>query len=366
MAITSQVEGAALPASRLNIVVLGLSLRSSWGNGHATTYRSLLGALARRGHRITFLERDTPWYAQNSDLPNSGRLQLELYADLADLSLRFSRAVHEADVVIVGSYTPEGVAVGQWVCETATGIKIFYDIDTPITLDKLSQGDTEYLSADVMSEYDLYLSFTGGPMLDRLLAHGARAVRTLYCTANPESYFPDESAVRWDLGYMGTYSADRANHFRELLLEPARRWRDGRMIVAGPMYPSDVRWPYNVAKIEHLPPGDHRAFYNSLAFTLNLTRAAMRIAGYAPSVRLFEAAACGCPIITDNWDGIEAFFSPGEEILIARTADEVLHYLTEMPESRRKSIGRGARERFRSDHSADIRARQFEQYLSEL
>jgi spore maturation protein CgeB len=360
------MEGRAIHASRMNIVVLGLSLRSSWGNGHATTYRSLLRALARRGHHITFLERNVPWYAQHCDLLDSAGLKLELYADLAELRLRFAHTVHEADVVIVGSYTPDGVAVGKWVCETTIGITIFYDIDTPITLEKLTRGDTEYLSKEVISEYDLYLSFTGGAILDNLLAYGARVVRPLYCTADPESYFPEKQSTVWDLGYMGTYSVDRASALKQLLWEPARQWQDGRMIVAGAMYPSDEHWPDNVTRIEHLPPGEHRGFYNSLSFALNVTREAMKVAGYSPSVRLFEAAACGCPVITDDWDGIGTFFVPGEEILIASTADDVLYYLTEMSMSCRASIGRRAGERFRADHSADTRARQLEQYVSEL
>ncbi len=346
-------------------MILGLSVRSSWGNGHATTYRSLIRALAQRGHRIIFLERDTPWYAQNCDISTPFEADVHLYSDFQDLRARFASLVREADLVMVGSYTPDGVAVGRWAIETAGGATAFYDIDTPITLEKLDRNDTEYLSREVIKDYDLYLSFTGGPTLDRLSAYGAKATRVLYCSADPDSYYAEQRAVRWDLGYMGTYSQDRSLALDHLLLVPARRWKHGRMVVAGPMYP-DTAWPSNVTRIEHAAPRDHRAFYGSLRFTLNLTRQAMKSAGYSPSVRLFEAAACGCAIISDYWNGLEEFFLPGEEILLARTSDEMLGYLKQLSDSARKSIGKRAREKILAEHSGAVRARQLERYIAEV
>jgi spore maturation protein CgeB len=350
----------------VKIVIIGLSIRSSWGNGHATTYRALVRGLARRGHDVSFLERDVPWYADNSDLADLPEGSLFLYSDLADLKQRFEALVHDADLVIVGSYTPEGAEVGRWVMENARGITAFYDIDTPITLEKLDRGDTEYLSRDIIGQYDLYLSFTGGPTVERLRSYGASIVRPLYCSVDLESYYPDKQSPRWDLGYMGTYSEDRASSLEDLLLTPAREWKAGRMVVAGSMYPADITWPLNVNRIQHLVPKDHKGFYGSLRYTLNLTRRAMKIAGYSPSIRLFEAAACGCAIITDYWSGLSDFFIPGEEILVAQNAEEVLELLREFPDGRRATIGRRARERTIAEHSGTVRARQLEQYLSEL
>ncbi len=232
---------------------------------------------------------------------------------------RFAAAVREADAVIVGSYVPEGVAVGDWVTRTAGGLTAFYDIDTPVTLAKLERGDLEYLSPALIPRYDLYLSFTGGPTLERLEREfGSPRALPLYCSVDPSLYFPESCERKWDLGYLGTYSADRQPPLEALLVEPARRWGDGRFCVAGPQYPADIAWPTNVSRIEHLPPARHRAFYNQQAFTLNITRADMVRAGYSPSVRLFEAAACGVPIISDWWDGLGTVFRPGEEILISR------------------------------------------------
>ena len=137
----------------MRIVFLGLSITSSWGNGHATTYRGLVRALWARGHDVLFLERDVPWYAANRDLPRPPYGRTELYASLEDLKRRFAGDVGDADFVIVGSYVPEGVAVGEWVMATARGATAFYDIDTPVTLAKLEQGDTEYLTPELIPRY---------------------------------------------------------------------------------------------------------------------------------------------------------------------------------------------------------------------
>ena len=166
----------------LRIIILGLSITSSWGNGHATTYRGLMRELVRRGHDVLFLERDVPWYADNRDLPNPPYGRTELYADLDILKSRFEPQVREADLVMVGSYVPEGIAVGEWVQSTATGLTAFYDIDTPVTLAKLAAGTAEYLSPDLIRRYDLYFSFTGGPTLERLEREfGSPMARPLYC-----------------------------------------------------------------------------------------------------------------------------------------------------------------------------------------
>lgn len=351
----------------LDIVILGLSITSSWGNGHATTYRGLVRELAKRGHRVLFLERDAPWYAENRDLPNPPYGETVLYSGLEELKDRFTSTIRRADLVIVGSYVPEGVEVGRWVTSTAGGATAFYDIDTPVTLAKLSRGDYEYLHPELIPRYDAYFSFTGGPTLRRLeRCFGSPGARALYCSFDPELYFPEEAEPRWDLGYMGTYSDDRQPTVDRLLQEPARRWREGRFVVAGPQYPETVRWSRNVKRIEHLEPKKHRRFYNQQRFTLNVTRADMIAAGWSPSVRLFEAAACGTPIISDSWPGLESIFRIGEEILIARTSSQVLQYLQDIPESERRALGQRARARVLSQHTAAHRAEELESHALRL
>lgn len=351
----------------MNIVILGLSITSSWGNGHATTYRSLVRGLHSRGHQILFLERDVPWYAGNRDQPSMPEAEIEIYSSLPELFSRFEAQVRNAAVVIVGSFVPEGLAVGEWVIGTARGVTAFYDIDTPVTLHNLENGQSEYLSRNLARRYQLYLSFTGGPILRKIESRlGAPMARALYCSVDPERYYPEEVPPRWDMGYLGTYSRDRQPVIERLMLEPAREWASGRFIVAGPEYPPEIRWPGNVSRIFHLEPKLHRRFYTAQRFTLNVTRSLMVEAGHSPSVRLFEAAACGTPIVSDYWDGLETFFEPGKEILVSRGAEETLRYLREISEPQRRAMGAAALQRALGAHTPAHRAAELESYCQEV
>ncbi len=353
--------------TRLNIVILGLSITSSWGNGHATTYRGLVRGLARRGHRVLFLERDLPWYAENRDLPRPPYGTTELSDGLRQLRARFGDAIREADLVMLGSYVADGAVIGEWLTRTAQGITAFYDIDTPVTLAKLRRRECDYLTSALIPRFDLYLSFTGGPTLDRLeREYGSPMARPLYCAVDDTLYFPEPAETQWDLGYMGTYSDDRQPVLDALLLQPARKWPDGRFAVAGPQYPDTIRWPGNVERITHLSPREHRPFYNAQRFTLNVTRADMVAAGFSPSVRLFEAAACGTAIISDSWPGLETLFEPEQEILVSHSAEQTLAYLRDLDENRRRAIADGGRRRVLSSHTASHRAREFEEHVKSL
>ncbi len=356
-----------LNGDRMHLVVIGLSITSSWGNGHATTYRSLLREFSRRGHRVTFLERDVPWYASNRDLPEPGFCRLGLYDDLDELRVRFGDTIAGADAVMIGSFVPEGVAAAELSLRLASGPVAFYDIDTPVTLEKLRRQDDEYLVPELIPRFDLYLSFTGGPILGVLeRTYGSPAARPLYCSADTGAYFPEPADPEYDLGYMGTFSDDRQPPLDRLLLEPARSWEKGRFIVAGPQYPDHIRWPANVRRIEHLPPAEHRGFYRRQRFTLNVTREQMIRTGWSPSVRLFEAAACAVPIISDRWEGIEEFFVPDREIFLVDSPKQVLELIRELPESARIAAGERARRRVLEAHSAARRAEELEGYLRAL
>jgi spore maturation protein CgeB len=356
-----------MTTSTYRLVFLGLSITSSWGNGHATTYRALLRALAARGHQVLFLERALPLYERHRDLPNPPYGTTALYSSIAELKDRFSRSVREADFVIIGSFVPEGATVGAWVTEEARGKTAFYDLDTPVTLSRLTHGDHAYLTPALIPRYDLILSATGGPTLERLeRTHGAQRARALHCAADTDVYYPEPSPTHWDLGYLGTYSDDRQPSVERLLLEPARRMRRGRFAVGGAQYPATLTWPDNVVRVEHLPPDELRAFYNAQRFTLNLTRRAMTEAGWSPSARMFEAAACGTPVLSDAWPGIETFFQPGEEILLVRSPEDVLRRLREMKEDKRLTLGQRARQRIFAEHTAMHRAEALERFTREV
>jgi len=351
----------------LRIIIFGLSITSSWGNGHATTYRGLVRELATRGHDVLFLERDVPWYASNRDLPNPPYGRTELYTSLLEVQGRYLADVRSADLVIVGSYVPEGIAIGEWVTSQVNGAAAFYDIDTPVTLSKLEKGEAEYLSYNLIPRYHLYLSFTGGPTLDDLeQLFDSPLAKPLYCSFDPDLYYPVKRQPKWDLGYLGTYSEDRQPGLDQLMLEPARRQTSLRTVTAGPQYPSGIVWPANTDRIDHLPPDKHRDFYCDQRFTLNITRADMIRAGYSPSVRLFEAAACGTPIISDYWEGLDSLFEPEKEILISRSAEDTLKYLNEITEQERIAIGQRARTRVLAEHTAAHRALELEQYTYSL
>lgn len=360
-------RASRMKTNGLSYVFLGLSITSSWGNGHATTYRSLLRELSARGHDVLFLERDLPFYKENRDLARPPYGRTALYDNLEDLADRFTREIREADFVIVGSYVPEGIAVAEWIMKARRGPVGFYDIDTPVTLAGLETGDTRYLSKELIPRYDLYLSFTGGPAL-RILerTHGAKRARALHCGVDPEIYRPEAAPIRWDLGYLGTYSEDRQPPLEQLLLDAAGAEPERRFVVAGAQYPESIRWHLNVEHFVHLPPSEHRAFYGAQRFTLNVTRLAMRRLGYSPSVRLFEAAACATPVISDAWSGISAFFEPGREILLVESTEDVRRILAGMPEEERLAIGRRARARVLSEHTAEHRAATFEAYTKQI
>src|SRR3954470_18435143 len=350
---------------KLNIVIIGLSITSSWGNGHATTYRALAKALSSRGHSVSFLERDVPWYREHRDLADADYCRIHLYGSLPELARRHAARVCEADLVILGSYVPDGIAIGEWLTSMATGVTAFYDIDTPVTLAGLEAKKVSYISPGLIPRFDLYLSFSGGPALGIIQdLYGSPLARALYCSADMNGH-ASTTEGKWSLGYLGTYSEDRQPGLESLLFTPARRLPEQAFVVAGPKYPEGIQWPNNVTYIPHLSPNEHLSFYGSQRYALNVTRSDMKALGFSPSVRLFEAAACGTPVISDNWPGMEAVFTPGKEILIAAEPRDVVQILSDVPEERRLAIAASARARFLKEHTPDHRARQLETYYQE-
>jgi spore maturation protein CgeB len=352
----------------VNIVICGLAITSSWGNGHATTYRALARGLGQRGHEIVFFERDLEWYRSNRDMPEPPSCRVHVYECWEDVVGLLRRELDRADVAVVGSFFPDGIQAIDEMLDSRAGVKAFYDIDTPITVGKLRSGDSEYLGREHIPELDVYFSFTGGPLLELLEREfGARRAVPLYCSFDPDRYRAAEPDARYSchLSYMGTYASDRQAKLEELFLRPARTLPDKQFLVAGPQYPANVSWPKNMRRIIHLEPEFHPYFYCSSQFTLNLTRREMVEAGYSPSVRLFEAAGCGAAIVSDPWPGLETFFEPGREIVLAHSSDDVIRFLSGMTEAEAHAIGRRAQERVLAEHSAEKRAREFEEVVGQ-
>lgn len=353
----------------MKIVFLGLSITSSWGNGHATTYRSLCRALHRRGHRIHFWEKDVPWYRSARDLPRPEYCSVRLYDEWDDVAPKILADARDPDAVVLGSYFGDGIQAGDALLTHCRAPLLFYDIDTPVTMAALeSKAGCEYLRRDQIPEFDAYLSFSGGSVLDCLRKRfGARYPVAFYCSVDPDAYRAKKQSVSFscDLSYLGTYSPDRQQKLEDWLGGAARELPGQRFVIAGSQYPEGT-WPSNVAHIEHVPPPEHAAFYSSSRFTLNLTRADMVQAGYSPSVRLFEAAACGAAIMSDKWVGISEFLEPGREVLLVDQMSDVVNILTQLSASERDAIGDAARERILSSHTARHRAEEFERVIEVL
>ena len=348
----------------MHIVIFGLTISSSWGNGHATLWRSLVKAMLRRGHTVNFYERRVSYYADAQDLQQlPPGAELRLYNSLDDVRVEARRDLNDADLAICTSYCPAGAAVSELMLDSGAAIKCFYDLDTPVTLSGLTEGrHPDYLPADGLSPFDLVLSYTGGRALDELKDRlGARRVAPLYGSVDPESHRPAEprEELRATLSYLGTYAEDRQPALQELFLSAAARLPEERFLIGGAQYPDSFPWMQNVAFVRHIPPPMHPAFFSSCRATLNITRSTMALYGYCPSGRLFEAAACGAPLLTDSWEGLECFFEPGSEVLRVSSAGDVVDALA-LSDRELRSIAERAREKALARHTGDCRVAELE------
>ena len=342
----------------MRIVIFGLAVSSSWGNGHAALWRGLIRALHTAGHRVTFFERDVPYYAEHRDLvelPGGGELVLYKTWDPE----RAQRAADNADVAMVTSYCPDACAATRLIMDSRAPLRCFYDLDTPVTLARLAAGEpVDYVPPEGLGCFDLVFSYTGGGALEALRTQlGARRVMPLYGSVDSSTHHPGAPVPQYRaaLSYIGTYAADRQPALRQLFLEPARRRHNSRFVLAGAMYPPDFPWSDNIYFVRHLPPSEHAAFYASSQLTLNVTRAAMAALGWCPSGRLFEAAACRVPVLSDMWPGLEAFFTPGSEILVGHAPEDTLAVL-DQPHSELAAVARRAQERTFDQHTAAHRS----------
>lgn len=351
----------------MKITIFGLTLSSSWGNGHATPYRAILRALHRRGARITFYEKDVPYYARHRDFVSCEYCDLRTYSDWHQVRSQALAQAGDSDVVMSASYTPDGARISDDLLELPRPLHVFYDLDTPITLNRLRSGALDYLRREQIPEFDLYLSFTGGNLLRELeQKHKARIARPLYGCVDPDIYYrvPSHDEFSCALSYLGTYAADRQPRLDNLFLEPARQCTQLRFLLGGSLYPAEWQWPWNVSRFEHVAPDQHPALYSSSRTTLNITRQEMAAAGYCPSGRFFEAAACGTPILTDYWEGLEAFFDVQNELRVVRTAEDVLSCINS-PDGELRKLAEQARERTLEEHTGERRAQEFLVHCSE-
>ena len=349
----------------MKLVIFGLTISSSWGNGHATLWRGLCNALAAQGHAVTFFERDVTYYANHRDLISPKNYRWSLYPEWESIRPEAEAAVYSADAAIVTSYCPDAVSASDLIA-SSPALKVFYDLDTAVTLEKLrSEGGVSYVPREGLAKFDLVLSYVGGRALDDLREFlNARKTAPLYGSVDAEMYRPVPSSEHYesDLSYLGTYADDRQHALQQLFLEPAQRLPASKFLLGGAQYPDDFPWNDNVWFVRHVPPPEHPAFYCSSRMTLNVTRGPMAEVGHCPSGRLFEAAACGTPIVSDWWEGLDDFFEPGKELLVAHSPDDVVRAMAR-EEGELESIGQAARARVLSQHTAAHRSHELVELL---
>jgi spore maturation protein CgeB len=354
----------------MKITIFGLAITSSWGNGHATTFRALCEALHARGHQITFFEKNVEWYASNRDMPEPPFCKVIHFEDWEEVKANAKHEIDHCDVALIGSFFPHGVEATDLVLDSHAPVKVFYDIDTPITLAQLRENsETDYLETAQIPGFDIYFSFSGGAALEELESRfGAKRAVPLYCSVDEAKYkrLPAHPRFACDMSYMGTYAADRQPKIEAMLCRPATLLPHRNFIVAGPMYPKSISWPKNVERIMHLEPKYHPMLYSSSRLVLNVTRRDMVLAGYSPSVRLFEAAACGAAIVSDNWPGLDTLLTPGREVLLPSSIDDLARYFDDYDEAELRRIGKAAQARILSQHTSAHRAEEFEQHVASV
>lgn len=352
----------------MKLAIFGLTISSSWGNGHATLWRGLCRALTGAGHEVVFFERDVPYYRAQRDEGPYG-CDWVLYDDWMNVVRKAERIVSDCDVAMVTSYCPDASEACRLVLGSRVGTKAFYDLDTPVTLARLARGEAvEYLPSFGLGDFDLVLSYAGGPALDELRSRlRARRVAPLYGSVDVTGYRPvsPSDTFAGDMSYLGTFASDRHDSFRAYFLDLARELPERSFVLGGALYPEACSFPPNVRHFRHVPPSEHPSFFCSSGLTLNITRKPMRELGWCPSGRLFEAAACGAAIVSDSWEGLDSFFEPGREILLAESADDVRAAL-DLGAVERDRIGRRARERALAEHCAEARAKQLVDSLSSV
>jgi spore maturation protein CgeB len=352
----------------VNIVIFGLTISSSWGNGHATLWRGLCRSLAALGHRVVFFEHDVPYYANARDCEALPYCELVLYENWDSIAGRVRRELAHADAAIVTSYCPDALRATEAMLDAQDPLAIFYDLDTPVTLAGIRSGaSVPYIGERQLRDFDLVLSYTGGAAREELATSlGARRVRTLYGHVDPAAHHSVAAVehYRADLSWLGTYASDRQAMLEELFVEPARQQPSRKFLIGGAQYPAGFPWTANIHFVAHVPPGLHSAFYSSARLTLNITREAMARTGWCPSGRLFEAAACGAAIISDEWAGLSEFYAPGTELLLAHRPDDVVRAL-ELDDATLRRLGRAARERTLEEHTSMHRARQLSALMEE-
>ncbi|WP_018480108.1 CgeB family protein [Pontibacter roseus] len=352
---------------KLNIAFFGSSLVSAYWNGAATYYRGIVRALNERGHSVTFYEPDAYDRQQNRDMPDPDWAKVVVYEATEEAVYRCLEQAAEADMVVKAS----GVGVFDELLErevlklqTAERLVVFWDVDAPATLDRVHHNpQDQFLS--LIPQYDMVLTYGGGdPVVNAYEALGAKKCVPIYNALDTATHFPVEPDERFacDLAFLGNRLPDREARVEEFFLNPAATMPDKKFIIGGSGW-GDKFMSDNVTYIGHVYTKDHNAFNCTPKAVLNISRESMARYGFSPATRVFEAAGAGACIITDYWEGIDFFFEPGKEILVAKSGEEVAAILADLTEEKAKSIGEAAYKKVLDAHTYSHRAEQLEKLL---
>jgi spore maturation protein CgeB len=347
----------------MRIFVFGSSITSSYWNGAATYYRGIYKQLHALGHHITFAEPDAYGRQERRDSGDFSYVESIVYETESELHHLLRRAC-QGDLVIKHS----GVGVFDELLEEAvldcrTGMTrvAFWDVDAPATLARVEHDPADPFWR-LIPEYDFILTYGGGaPVVEHYLRLGAANCYPIYNALDPDTHHPvpADPELRCDLAFIANRLPDRERRVEEFFLRAAEMAPEFKFILGGEGW-GGKRLPKNVRWLGHVGTGDHNRVNCSARMVLNINRDSMAGVGFSPPTRVFEAAGAGACVITDRWTGIESFFEPGKEILVAGSADDIVHFLRSLNAGEARKIGTNMRRRALRDHTYKLRAQQFD------
>jgi len=356
----------------MRIAFFGSSLVSAYWNGACTYYRGIIRALDARSHRVTFYEPDAFDRQEYRDIDDPPWAEVVVYEPSDERAVRevVARAA-DFEVVVKAS----GVGVFDAVLEQAVAelegpdARIFWDVDAPATLASMEEttDQAENPLRELIPAYDMVFTYGGGqPVIDRYAALGARSCTPIYNALDPETHHPEppRPELTCDLAFLGNRLPDREARAEEFFFRVAEALPERSFLLGGNGWEDRVAGLGNVHCLGHVPPGDHNALNRSALAVLNVSRESMATNGWSPATRVFEAAGAGACLVTDEWQGLEDFLAPGEEVLVARDGAEVAELLADLEPERARAIGEAAVARVLAEHTYDRRAEQVEAILA--
>jgi spore maturation protein CgeB len=353
----------------MKIFVFGSSITSSYWNGAATYYRGIYKQLRALGHQITFAEPDAYRRLQNRDAGDFSYVKTVVYKDAQEIPVLLKQAA-ECDLVIKHS----GVGVFDELleeevleCRSDSTRVAFWDVDAPATLSRVENSPADAFRA-LIPEYDFIFTYGGGsPVVDHYRRLGAANCHPIYNALDPETHHPvpPDPALACDLLFVGHRLPDRERRVEEFFLRAAQLAPDFQFALGGEGW-DGKRLPANVRWIGHVSTGDHNRVNCSARMVLNINRDSMAGVGFSPPTRVFEAAGAGACLITDRWVGIEQFFAPGREILVAGNAEEIVSWLRDTSAAKAKEIGQNMRVRALRDHTYELRAKEVDAIIANV